>query len=430
MTMIESLIISLREGVEIALVIGILVVYLKKIQQPALVNAVYVGLILAIAASIGGSVIFRKLAIDQESLEGYFELAAALFVISMIVWMWMAARRIRRDIEARVKAIIDTVRVGRVQIGIAAFTFFMIVREGIETAIFLQAVAFSTGGFWSLFGIIAGFTVATLFAVLFIRGSVKIDIARFLKVTAVTLLIFTFQLITNAFHEFYEYGVLPANPKMMALLGPVVQHNVLFIIAIISIPAIMLVIPGRRSHQLAFTPGHRQWQFSAGIAAVGISLFLGVGDMFSTSSEMDLSSEPVTISGSGTVEIRVSKINDGKLHRFSIDDNGLEIRFIVLRTGLGKFAAAFDACYACYSYGRYYLKNGQMICSQCDAPSPISKLHQAIDEEPLDENNTGSMEGNGCAPIYLPSRMRQGNIEIALHDLQRQRKYFDISDEK
>ncbi|MBI3766608.1 MAG: DUF2318 domain-containing protein, partial [Ignavibacteriales bacterium] len=96
----------------------------------------------------------------------------------------------------------------------------------------------------------------------------------------------------------------------------------------------------------------------------------------------------------------------------------------------GKFATAFDACYACYSYGRYYLKNGELICSQCDAPSPLSKLHQAVEDDQIDENNSGSMEGNGCAPIYLPSRMRDGKIEIRIADLQHRRKYFDITPEE
>jgi uncharacterized membrane protein len=122
-------------------------------------------------------------------------------------------------------------------------------------------------------------------------------------------------------------------------------------------------------------------------------------------------------------------VNDGKLHRFSINDDGLEIRFIVLRTGMGRYGTAFDACYACYSYGRYYLRNGELICSQCDAPSPLSKLHEARADEPEDSTNTGSMEGNGCAPIYLQSHLEGGMIAVKLADLQHRRKYFDIGEE-
>jgi FTR1 family protein len=440
--MIESMIIALREGIEIALVLGILIVYLKKIERPALVTSVYTGLVLALLASIGGAVLLQKLAIDQESLEGYFMLAAALFVISMIVWMWLTAKKIRREIEDRISTIVESTTSWKSHASILSFTFLMIVREGIETAIFLQAVALSTGAWRSIWGTVIGLAMAAVFAVLFIRGSVRINITRFLRVTAVTLLIFTVQLIVNALHEFYEYGVFPANPKMMGLLGPIVQNNILFILAILSIPAIMLLIPGRPARQAAEIPqpgelqqpgrgrGARRWQLSAGVASICIIFFLGVGDIFSSNTEMDLSAKTLITPASGLIEIPVTQVSDNNLHRFSIVDRGLTIRFFVLRTGFGKFATAFDACYACYSYGRYYLKNGELICSQCDAPSPLSKLHTTRGEAEPDENNSGSMEGNGCAPIYLPSRLSGGNIEVKLSDLQTKRKYFDTDEDK
>jgi FTR1 family protein len=427
--MIESMIIALREGVEIALVIGILVVYLQKIQQFVLVRSVYTGLALALFASIGGAIIVQKLGIDQESLEGIFQLVAALFVISMVIWMWMTAKKIRKEIEERVNTIITSKTSWRSHLSIMSFTFFMIVREGIETAIFLQAVALNTGAWKSVMGTLIGVSIATVFAVLFIRGSVKIDITRFLKVTAVTLIIFTFQLIANAFHEFYEYGIFPANPKMMGILGPLVQHEILFIMAIISIPAFMLIIPGRQSDSTSPNRNQRTWQLTAGIVSVCIIFFLGVGDFFSTNRKSDLSSETITASANGIIGIPVSSVGDNALHRYSITIDSLEIRFFVLRTSVGKFATAFDACYACYSYGRYYLKDGELICSQCDAPSPISSLHPTVENEHVDENNSGSMEGNGCKPIYLPSRMHDGTIEIRVEDLQSKRKYFDITQE-
>lgn len=428
--MIESLIIALREGIEIALVLGILIVYLKKIRQTSLISSVYFGLGLALAASLAGAIIIEKLTIDHEMLEGYFMLIAAVFVISMILWMWITAKRIRRNIEEKVDSILDTKSSWKAHLSILSFTFLMIVREGLETAVFLQAVAFTTGAWWNVLGTLIGLLTATVFAALFIRGTVKVDIGRFLKVTAFTLVIFTIQLIVNAAHEFYEYGVLPANPKMMGILGPIVQNNVLFILAIISIPALMMMIPGRKVSQTPSTNGQRRWQLSAAFTSLVIILFLGVGDIFSSNHAMDLSSEDITVPATGIIKIPIEKVSDSNLHRFAISDSSLEIRFFVLRTSLGKFATAFDACYACYSYGRYYLKNGELICSQCDAPSPLSKLHQTTDNEQIDENNSGSMEGNGCAPIYLPSRMHDGNIEIKLTDLRHQRKYFDITPEE
>jgi FTR1 family protein len=440
--MIESMIIALREGIEIALVLGILIVYLNKIGRPSLIVSVYTGLALALLASVGGAVVLQELSIDSESLEGFFMLAAAVFVISMIIWMWLTAKKIRGDIEARVNTIVGSSSSWKAHAGILSFTFLMIVREGIETAIFLQAVALSAGAWRSIAGTTIGLLMAAVFAVLFIRGSVRIDIGRFLRVTAVTLLVFTLQLIVNAVHEFYEYGILPASPKMMGILGPIVQNNILFILAILSIPAIMLLIPGKKvrpapsdmagdSTGEIVAPGLRQrrWQLSAGIASMCIISFLGVGDVFTSNHDADLTAQMLPFPSAGAVRVPVSEVSDNNVHRYAITDRGLTIRFFVLRTGFGKFATAFDACYACYSYGRYYLKNGELICSQCDAPFPLNKLRLTREEAEPDENNSGSMEGNGCAPIYLPSRLHGGNIEIKLTDLQSKRKYFDITAE-
>jgi high-affinity iron transporter len=427
--MIESMIITLREGIEIALVIGILVVYLQKVGQPKFIISVYAGLLLAVIASIAGGIILQRLAIDQESLEGYFLIIAALFVMSMIVWMWITAKKIRTEIHEKIDTILLTTSSWKTHAGVLLFTFFMVVREGIETAIFLQAVMFSTGEWQSLTGAIAGIVLATLFALFFIRGSVKIDIARFLKVTAITLLIFAIQLGINAVHEFFENGVFPANPRMMGILGPIVQNDIFFIGAILCIPAFMMLIPGKKQITTVTTGGQRRWQLGAAILSLLLILFLGASDVYSSHHEIDLTSLELQIPHSRILTIPINEISDNNLHRFCIHDNGIEIRFFVVRKSLSNFATAFDACHACYAYGKYYLKNDNLICSQCDAPFPLSKLRPTLTDEPVDMNNSGSMEGNGCAPIYLPSKMHNGSIEILLSDLQKQRKYFDINQE-
>ncbi len=422
------MIITLREGIEIALVIGILIVYLQKTNRLSLTVSVYVGVGLALLASIGGAIVLQRLAIDQESLEGFFMLAAALFVSTMVIWMLATARKIRSGIEERVGAILERHSTWKAHLSILTFTFVMIVREGLETAMFLQAVAFNANGWLSIAGTLTGVALATVFAVLLVRGSVRIDVGRFLKVTAVTLLLFIVQLIVNAFHEFYENGVLPASPRMMGILGPIVQNDVFFAIAVVSIPALMLIIPGRKAVASPATRVQRRWQVGAVIAFSAIVLFLGGGKLYSSNHEVDLSSLRLPVPGSGLIEIPIVNVADGTLHRYSIDDSGLEIRFFVLRTSVGRFATAFDACYACYSYGRYYVKNGELVCSQCEATTPISKLHPSLEPEDADSTGGISMEGNGCAPIYLPSRLSDGNIQIRLADVTAKRKYFDIDE--
>ena len=427
--MIESGIIALREGIEIALVLGIVLAYLSKSGKKHLKNAVYGGLGAAVLASIGGAVVLQKLGIDSESLEGWFMLFAAIFVTAMVAWMWFTAKHIRSDIQEKVGAIIEGKSSGAAYAGVFAFTFFMIVREGIETVIFLQAVALSAGAWKSITGTAIGLAGATLFGALFIRGSLKINLGRFLKVTACTLVFFTLQLIVNALHEFYENGVFPANPKMMAILGPIVQNNALFIAAIITIPAFMLIFPGKKKDGEA--PVQRnQWQLGAGIAFIAVIVLLGAGDLFSSNRSMDLNAESLPSPEGGNFTIPLASVSDGRLHRYQVQDGDLRIRFFVLKTGAASYATAFDACKACYSYGRYYLKNGNLICSQCEAPFPISVLKPSVEiSVPESSEEPDAMKGNGCHPIFLPSHIENGNIVVAMQDLHAQRQYFDISEE-
>lgn len=427
--MIESLIIALREGIEVALVLGILIVYLRKIHRPSLVSTVYLGLGAAVAVSIGGAILLQRFAIDHEFVEGYLMFAAAVFVATMVIWMWLTAKALRREIENNVDRILEGPTAWQMQVSLFLFTFLMVVREGIETAIFLQAVALSTQALPSLVGALLGFGTAAAFAVMFVRGSLKIDIARFFKVTAITLLIFTVQLLVNGIHEFYEFGVLPANPQMMGILGPIVRNDVLFIIAIVSIPAVMLIIPSTKLTQGVLTSHHRRLQLSAGVLSLSIVLFLGMGNVYSSNRTMDLSALPLPIPEDGIIRIPIETIDDGNLHRYTVATDGLEIRFFVLRTSLGKFSTAFDACYACYNYGRYFLRDGELICSQCDAPSSLMRLKSTASEELRDENMSGSMEGNRCSPIYLPSVFNNGEIHVSLSDLKQEKKYFDTSAE-
>lgn len=424
--MVESYIIALREGVEVALVLGILIVHLRNIRRLELIKSVFIGLGLAAVASIAIALILQAHAIDSEVLEGYLMLLAAIFVASMVAWMWVTAKGIRQEIESRVNEITRRGSSIQMRLGILVFSFLLVVREGVETVIFLQAVSFSTGGWWSSLGTTLGLGTATVFAILFIQGSVRIDIGRFLKVTAVVLMLFVAQLVLNAVHEFYEFGVLPPNPEMMGIVGPIVRQNLLFILAILSIPALMLIIPRRKKAAQLENTRQRRLQLAAGVATLSIVFFLGFDDVFSTRATPDLKNLDMVTMENRVVRIPLDRVDDGQIHRYAwIDESGVTIRFFVLRTGLGSFSTAFDACRACFDYGRYYLLNGDLVCSQCDAPHPVTFLRPTLVGDAVDEDMSGSMEGNGCAPIYLPSKIERGEILISGSDLNSQRRYFD-----
>ena len=422
--MLESLIITLREGVEIALIIGLLVIYLNKIGRPHLKRTVYYALGSALIVSVITALVLERLAVDFELFEGWLMFIAAAFVTTMVVWMWRTAKLIKKEIEQRVDSLVTEQTTWRLPAGIFLFSFLMVVREGVETVIFLRAVS-SAGAFWGApFGVFLGAVLATVFGFMFVRGSMRIDIGRFLKVTAVVLLIFVAQLLVNGAHEFFELGVFPASPEAMRILGPIVRNNLLFILAIISIPAIVFIVPGRA--KAVPEPTHKRgWQIAAGVTSLSVILFLGFTGIYISNAEVRISPPLAVFAENGVIHVPATELIDGDLHRYGWEtEDGIQIRFFALRTPEGKFATAFDACRACYNYGYYYLDGGELICSVCEAPSEMTKLAVATE---TDETQSGSMEDFGCAPLHLESRLQNGDVLVKIDDLLKNKKYFETS---
>ncbi len=424
--MIESYLITFREGVEIALIIGILIVYLKRIQRSHLVVTVFSALAAAAVLSVVTAIILEMLAMDFELLEGYLMFVAAVFVTTMILWMWRTSKHMKKEIEHKIDTLVTESKTSlAMYIGVFLFTFVMVAREGVETVIFLRAISSGQGVVGVLVGVTAGILAAVAFGVFFVKGSVRVDIGKFLKVTAIVLLIFVAQLLINGVHEFYELGIFPPNPRAMAFVGPIVRNNLLFVLAIFSIPAIMFIIPPSKRSQTVVTVPQRRWQLATGIATLLVVFFFGFEYVFANRSSVRITM-PVEVSPSdGVIQIPATDVLDGDLHRYVwIDQDSIRIRFFVLKTETNSFRTAFDACRACYNYGFYYLKDGELICSVCEAPTELTNLAVATEGE---DDQSGSMEGLGCAPLYLPSSVRQGSVVVRVENLVKNKKYFQTS---
>lgn len=108
--MFSAFTIALREGVEAALVVGIVLVYLRRISRPDLERPVWYGVAAALVASLALALALERLAWNQETLEGFLLLLAAVLLVTMIIWMQRVARHLRRDIEHRVDLIAGTAR--------------------------------------------------------------------------------------------------------------------------------------------------------------------------------------------------------------------------------------------------------------------------------------------------------------------------------
>lgn len=219
--LIEGLVVTLREGVEVALVIGILLAALHRTGRGAYRAFVFLGLGAAILASLAGGVALRRYGLDPENplMEGVLMLVAAGLVASLVGWMWRAGRAMRGRVERRLGSLVTapTVTV-RAAAGVLAFTFLMVLREGVETVLLLLALGRTSATVPLLVGSTAGLGLAASVGLLLSRGAVRVNLQRFFGVTSLVLLILVVKLVAGGLHEFIEQGILAAGPHLEEFL--------------------------------------------------------------------------------------------------------------------------------------------------------------------------------------------------------------------
>jgi high-affinity iron transporter len=187
--MFQAFIITLREGVEAALIVGIIFAYLGKIGRTELKKTVFWALGAAVATSVAVAAVIARTAFNSDIFEGWVMLVAAFFVVSMIWFMKKTAKGMKGEIESKIASLTGSSAEGEnvSKLGLFFFVFLLVLREGVETVLILSAVSLNSTEILSFTGTLLGIAVAVVFGVLFIRGSVKINLQRFFKVTTVSL---------------------------------------------------------------------------------------------------------------------------------------------------------------------------------------------------------------------------------------------------
>jgi len=425
--MFESLIITLREGIEAALIVGIVMAYLQKINRADLGKYVVAGVIVAVGLSALLAVLFQRITINQEAYEGAIMLVAAVFVGSFMIWMHHHAQQLKKGIQTKVDALLANRSSRMAALGLFAFAVVMVLREGVETVLFLGAISLTTTALWSFIGGILGLVIAAVFAVFFIKGSVRVDLPRFFRITNIVLFIFIIQLLINAYHEFSEAGVLPTSPQAMATVGPLVRNNALFVIALLGLPLIIFLTPSRlqmangkesilansnpaeRRKLMARAQRQQRWQRVAGIFGIVIISFLCLDFVYARGPAALSPAEPVTAQNTA-VALPVSRFADGLLQRFSFSEDSKTLRFFVVKLAADKFGVAFDACENCGDQG-YYQEGGAIFCLNCVA-----------------EINPATIGlGGGCNPIPLAHITRNDTLRLHVDNLRAGMKYFKQS---
>jgi high-affinity iron transporter len=205
--MLQAFVVTLREGLEAFLIVAISLAYLRKTGRHALVSAVHWGILASIAVSIAAGVLLARAA-NQALWEGILALVAAALVASLIVHMWRAGRHLRTRIEGRLES--SSSKAGLAAfLGVFGFTLLMITREGMETALLMNALLFQVRSADIVSGAVSGTLVAAFIAWLWTRYGHRINLARFFQVTAVFLMVFVVQLVIYGVHELTEANIFP-----------------------------------------------------------------------------------------------------------------------------------------------------------------------------------------------------------------------------
>lgn len=208
--------VMLREAFEASLVLGIVLAFLDRTGRRDAFAPVWVGAAAAIAISIGaGALLFAVGAELEGTSEAVFEgaamLAAAALLTWMIFWMRRQARTIRRELEAQVESALAAGSI----VGLGLVAFVGVLREGVETAIFLFGTFEGSNTLTSSVGAAAGLAAAVVLGYAFYRGASRLDLRRFFTATSVLLLVFAAYLLAAGLHELEEAGVLPESEPLL-----------------------------------------------------------------------------------------------------------------------------------------------------------------------------------------------------------------------
>jgi high-affinity iron transporter len=410
--MLQTFVITLREGVEAALVIAIAVAYLRKTGRLDLMPAVYRGLISAVIACFLAAWGFTRIGLNDDAYEGWTLLVSAAFVLSMVVWMNRHGAKLKGEIETRLQK--DSPP-GSGSWGVFLFVFLMIFREGVETVLMLYGVVrLDTSSILEALGGVLGIGLAVLFGVSFVRGTIRVNLKHFFGMTTVILMVVVVQLAITGLHELSESQILPASSREMAIVGPVVKNDVFFFVTILALAAAMVLLEWskRRAPRTEGLEGaalrkaewsarrERLWMTVTCTASCAFILLITAEFIYSRQSTALSASTPVALDN-GAVRIPVASVSGGDLHRFQLQDDGASVRFIVIEKPDHTLATAFDACAICGTQG-YYQKGPEVICRNCGSAIVISTI---------------GIKG-GCNPIPLRSRVEGATLVIAADALE------------
>jgi high-affinity iron transporter len=300
------------------------------------------------------------------------------------------------------------------------FVFLMVMREGAETVLILSAVTLNSTELMSFIGTLLGVMAAIGFGVMFVKGSVRINLQKFFKVTTVILWFVAAQLIISGLHELSENGVLPSSKQEMALIGPIVRNDVFFFITIFALAALMVLfeVKSRQPVAEAETPAARRkalwsarrerlWMGSVYVSSFLFIMLVTAEFIYAKTLSAPQKATEITFSN-GQVSIPLNQVSDGDIHFYQAKENGVDVRFWLYQKPDGKIATVLDACEICGSVGFYKGTTG-VVCKNCAAPINPQSVGMA----------------GGCNPIPLNAETTPDAIIIREADVASHTRVFE-----
>ena len=221
--MIAAFLVTFRETLEAALIVGIVLSYLVKTGQIGYRKSVYSGIFAGIVASLLGAALFNFIAggfqgRGEQIFEGFTVLTGAVLLTTVIVWM-AKQKNVVLDLQRKVENSASSSR----RFGLFFLVFFSILREGIETIFFLQSVTISSGGSGS--GAVLGIIVAMVLGYLVFKGTRRINLKTFFNATSILLILFAAGMVAYGVHELQEAGIIPTIVEHIWDINPAIKAD-------------------------------------------------------------------------------------------------------------------------------------------------------------------------------------------------------------
>jgi FTR1 family protein len=208
-SLLNAFLISFREGIEAVLVVMTILVVLRKRGEMKMRKVTIAAVITAVVACAATAYALGTIAlVNNPELEVTLYGAAAVAVLTMVIWMMRTGKSLKKDIETKVASYSGNTSLWAA-VGLFSFVFFMVAREGFELSLFLLAFGAGIGGVYYVLAMLAGLAGAIGIGYLLSKGVLKVNVGKFLQATAFVLLILVVQLLFDFMHEGMEAGIVP-----------------------------------------------------------------------------------------------------------------------------------------------------------------------------------------------------------------------------